>query len=513
MTWWVTVALVWLGIILRARGMWFGRPISLWEDEAAWAMWLIDLPLKEHVVRSLGFMAISKGLVTAFGASERVLRFLPWCAGAGAVLLAPWLAKRLFRSTAAKLLFVAIIALHPSAIDLSKEFKPYSVALLVHMVLLLFVLRYADEGRERDLLTTIVVAFFGVLLSQDVVLAYPMVFGMLAIKAYREKNREHLITLFVGAVFSIALLLAVLHNVAPKLGDTQEGTQYWGNKYNVFYVHGETQGSRLGWTATRLHELASMVGNRRELWRWSSIAPEQLAALGRTEAYVWTLLCVAGLATLAFQRRFLHLAVLLAPMFVLLAFNLLGFWPLGAFRTNLFTIAYFGGISASAFDLRRREGTASWELFPAAILVALPLLTVGRSNHARKESLAAHAAFPQAAEELLALQGPNKRRREVLVLDGHSCAPWRYYTRYHPGKQKNKLNKRFESHCAKSTSSMLKTMRQALTAPGSRVFMLAIGEDQMDYLQQRLPSDLRVVEQKVISKRDAFVVKIERAAP
>src|SRR5215207_3360004 len=119
LTWWTMAALVWVGIVLRARGMWFGRTISLWEDEAAWAMWLIDLPLREHVIRSIGFMAVSKGLVTLFSASEQVLRFVPWCAGAGAVVLAPFVAKRLCRSVAGQLLFVAVLALHPSAIDLS----------------------------------------------------------------------------------------------------------------------------------------------------------------------------------------------------------------------------------------------------------------------------------------------------------------------------------------------------------------------------------------------------------
>ena len=103
---WATAALVLLGVVLRARGMWFGRPISLWEDEAAWAIRLIDLPLREHVLRSMGFMAVSKGLVALFAPSERVLRFLPWCAGTGAVLVAPFVARRLLLSSGAQLLFV-----------------------------------------------------------------------------------------------------------------------------------------------------------------------------------------------------------------------------------------------------------------------------------------------------------------------------------------------------------------------------------------------------------------------
>jgi hypothetical protein len=331
----------------------------------------------------------------------------------------------------------------------------------------------------------------------------------MALKAYRAKNREHLLTLFVGATFAIALLLAVLHNVAPKLGDTAEGTQYWGHKYNVFYVPGETQGSRLAWTAARLHDLAGMLGNRRDLWHWSGVAPETLSLLGRIEAGVWTLLCVAGLATLAFQRRFLLMTVLLAPLLVMVGFNFFGFWPLGAFRTNLFAIAYVAGISANAFDWRRGETAATWQLLPAALLVALPFLTVGRMNHARKASLTMHAVYPQAAQELNAMQG-RKGRRILLVLDAHSCGTWRYYARYHPGKSKFS---RFQPYCGKTFNGMVKAARNGLTAPGQHVYMLAIGDEQMDGLQQHMPSDLRVVEQKEVGKRDAVLLKVQRAAP
>lgn len=508
MTWWAAVALVWLGLVLRTHGMWLSPPISLWEDEAAWAMWLIDLPLKEHVVRSLGFMAISKGLVTVFSASERVLRFLPWCAGMGAVLVAPFLAKRLFRSGAAQLLFVAVLALHPGAIDLSKEFKPYSVALLLHMLLLLFVLRYWDKGQERDLLTSVGLTFFGVLFSQDVVFAYPMVFGLLALKAHRSKNREHLLTLFVGAALAVGLLLAVLQNVTPKLGDAGEGARYWGKKYNVFYIHAAEQGSRLGWTGARLDELAGMLGSRRELWQWSAISTETLATLKRVDAGVWSGLCLAGLALLGFQRRFLHLALLLAPLLVMVGFNYFGFWPLGAFRTNLFTIAYCGGLAATAFDWRRSEALSAWRLLPAILLVALPFMTVGRSNHSRKQSLTAHAVYPEAAKELLALHA-GKGRGNALLLDSHSCAPWRYYTLYHPDKQQ--LESRFVPRCSKGFQTMIKAARQALTPPDSRVFMLVVDDEQMDGLQNRMPRDLRIVDQKRVGRNDALVVKVERA--
>lgn len=509
LTWWVIAALVWLGVVLRARGIWFGRPISLWEDEAAWAMRLLDLPLREHVVRSVGFMAVSRGLVALFGPSERVLRFLPWCAGTVAVLVAPLVAMRLHRSAAARLLFVAVLALHPSAIDLSKEFKPYAVALLIHLLLLLFVLRYLQERRQSDLVAAVGLAFFGVLFSQDVVFAYPMVFGVLAFAAFRTKNREHLRAVLVAATFASGLLVALLRSAMKKLGDTHETTSYWGRKYNVFYVPAGSQSSRPLWTAARLRDLASMLGNRRALWHWSAVSPDALTGLKQADAWLWVLLCLAGVLLLAYQKRFWHLTLLLAPLLVMTGFNALGFWPLGAFRTNLFAIVYFAGLAGAAFDWQSSEGGGLWNLLPTALLVLLPLLTVGRSNHSRKQSDTANAVYQEAAQELLELQGSNSRRSE-LVLDEPSCSPWRYYAHYHPSKERTQLAARFRPHCGKSYEGMVRVARELLTTAKSRVFLLAAGDEQIAGLQRHLPSALHVVTHHMIGK-DALLLEVELA--
>src|SRR5262245_4932805 len=79
-TWLVTVSLLGVGLLLRMRG-YVGGTIPLWEDEAGWALRLVDLPIDAHDIRPLGFMAVSKLLVTLFSPSETVLRALPWLAG------------------------------------------------------------------------------------------------------------------------------------------------------------------------------------------------------------------------------------------------------------------------------------------------------------------------------------------------------------------------------------------------------------------------------------------------
>ena len=76
---------------------------------------------------------------------------MPWLASVGALGMAPFLARRFFRAHAARLLFVAVIALHPCATDLAKEFKPYSVSMALHMGLMLLTLRYLESKKASDL--------------------------------------------------------------------------------------------------------------------------------------------------------------------------------------------------------------------------------------------------------------------------------------------------------------------------------------------------------------------------
>src|SRR3954468_14818334 len=70
-----TVLIVALGIWLRLRGFLFSTQ-SLWLDESDWAIRLIDRPLSEHLIRPIGFMALSKALAWLFSPSETVLRFM-----------------------------------------------------------------------------------------------------------------------------------------------------------------------------------------------------------------------------------------------------------------------------------------------------------------------------------------------------------------------------------------------------------------------------------------------------
>src|SRR6187399_606790 len=148
------------GLVFRARGFLFDAS-AFWLDECVWAMNLTTRPLAQNMIRPPGFILVSKALAVTFAPTEMVLRALPWVAGVTATILSPALARRLYASLASRLLFVAIIALNPAAIDFSKEFKPYSIGLLLHFVLILLALRYLETKRGRDLALVLGGAAFG----------------------------------------------------------------------------------------------------------------------------------------------------------------------------------------------------------------------------------------------------------------------------------------------------------------------------------------------------------------
>ncbi len=341
----LTVTVLSVGFVLRLRGFAIGT-IPLWEDEAAWATRLVNLPITAHDIRPLGFMALSKLLVNLLSPSETVLRLLPWLAGLASLLMAPLLAKRLFASVAAQLLFTAIIALPPAAIDLAKEFKPYSVGLALHMGLLLLTLRVLDAGKARDLALLLVTLFASTLLTQDALFTYPAIFGILSWRAYQGRRLRRLGAV-LGTGVMTAALLATLYFAFWRHCVGRETTRYWGQKYDVFYVKTPDE-PRLVWTAARVLDLAALPGMRSEHWKNRHVSEPVLAELKHLDGSIWRALGLLGLAALYRRRQWRELALLAGPLGVLIVLNRFGFWPLGAFRTNLFALLYVAALAAPA---------------------------------------------------------------------------------------------------------------------------------------------------------------------
>jgi hypothetical protein len=443
-----------LGLFLRARGFLF-ETIPLWNDEAAWAIRTITLPLTEHVIRPIGFMALTKLAVVSFGPTETALRLVPWCAGVLSTLALPWIARRLYQSAAARVLFVAVIALHPAAIDLSKEFKPYSSSLALHLVLLALVLSYVETGRL--LVPVLVTAALGCIFAQDLVFAYPALFLVAGVEAYRRRKSKELVAIAACAALIIALLVTQYFLFWRQL--PRDESDYWAEKYNVFNTAGR---SYVRWWVSSYLRMVDMPGLRRDDWADDWVSRGVRHVLLKGDHAIWILLHLAGLVVIGVRKQWRQAVLLVSPLVAMTLFNALGFWPLGAFRTNLFVLAYIVAIAAKALDVRRRrtgqvhDGVTKRSVpsvlatVPAFLLVVLPLLCFEREWHADKRVFTFSSEFPYVLRKLMRLHRQFAKEREPLLIDSKACVLWRYYVEYHPTVSglRPKLRRRFDAHCA-----------------------------------------------------------------
>ena len=449
-----TTLVVLIGLALRARGYLFDRH-GFWLDEALWAQMLMRDPLLTLLIRPIGFMGLNKVLAVVFGPSETVLRALSWSAGIGAVLLAPALARLLFRAPAARLLFVAVIALHPGAIDLAKEYKPYSASFFAHLALLFLVLRYLETQRTRDLVWALGSAFVASLFAQDMVMAYPGVFLVLGWDTF-TRRRERLPWVVVGAVAIMVLLFAQYWFIWRNLASDE--ADYWGNKYNIFYTQSSGQ-SHLAWWLERYRDVAGFPGMRRKYWRVPWLSDGQADALEAVDVWVWVVLHGLGVISLLWQRRFRLALLLLLPFVVVSVLNGVGRWPFALFRTNLFLVAYTAAIAAMALDLPRATSSRWFAVVPGVVLVLAPLVAFDRDWNARKRALAHDSDFQQVVKTLTELERPPHRgeKRAQLILGRRVCPLYDYYTTLHPTasrKYRKALERTYEAHCFKTNEQL-----------------------------------------------------------
>lgn len=449
------------GLFLRVRGYLYNAS-AFALDECGWAMLFVEQPLSELALRPLGFIWTSQAIGHVFGLSEMPLRALPWLAGMATTVLAVPLSRYLFRSAAARLLFVFIVALHPCAIDFSKEFKPYSISLFLHLCVLLLALRYLETPTARRLAWLLATAILGGLFAQDLVFAYPGLFVLLGLSALRH-DRRHLVAVVGGAgviVVSLAAQYLLLWRYV-----TSHDVDGWATKYSVFYRRDSGQ-SFAAWALRQYYEMAGFPGFRRAFWHPGPVGPHTLGLLATSDEVIWAILHVLGVVTLVRRRR-KEAVLLLTPFVTLWLFNLLRVWPIGVFRANIFLIGYIGAIACMAFEGVHAAAPRVWEALPALVLVFVPAAVLDRTWSAKKAALTTSSTFPVALDELLKFKRVDKQGREKLLLDRRSCDPYRYYTEFHPevsARVGAKLRAEFDARCV-STEESFRAMLDAETPP------------------------------------------------
>jgi hypothetical protein len=272
-------------------------------------------------------------------------------------------------------------------------------------------------------------------------------FLTIAIVSLRRRDKLKLGVAVVGGLVTIGVLLwmyVTLH------ADRAPRTDYWGNKYDIFFV-GEGLTARLWWLGEKTYELFSFPGHLKVFWFEASYPNPYLAALQVG-------MCLGGLVAIAVCRKWLYALLWVSPWLVTIALNFIGKWPYGVFRTNLFLLAYslpLGLIGLHALQqwlagrfhrplAGRLRGSHIVPTF--CVLLALLCLPFRISYFSIKpvETLAATQSTRRAMEIIADVErhgrSPFGERtgRDLLLMDSHAYANYRFYRDVH-AETKNDL--------------------------------------------------------------------------
>jgi hypothetical protein len=451
----IVVFVMVVGIVARLAGV---RSLELWSDEARWC---------EHLLtgtgtwfRPVGYMWVTRQILEVFGVSAPALRSLSTLSG---ILLLPLVYVVLLRIVQHRTVALAatwLLAIHPVAVAMSKEFKPYIVEALMHAILIGLTLLVVEAGvrRRRWLILLCVTSTIAPLFAWTVVFLYPAIYVLVGLAEWRARRFRDVGILAVGCASTLAVLAGIF---LARLASKKPATEYWGKKYDVFFVGDEPLGF-VSWFVRKTAGLASFPAWLQMPW------PAWLEWTIRATAVV---LVAVGITSIIRARRHHLTALLMAPWGVMVVFNFIGAWPYGLFRTNTFMLLYTFLLLAIGLDAVVTFATAHARVRPIAVVFAgiFAVLTIpweatalaskGPGTLTSQSSVRAALAHVYEVEEGRPMTTPVDderlferivradvaRRAErdaispdelqnnagvsqpLLVLDGHACTIARYY--------------------------------------------------------------------------------------
>jgi hypothetical protein len=416
-----------LGTILRVLGYFGG--IELWWDEAMWAMFIAEDTTTS--LRPPGYVWISRWLIDLRN-TEPVIRSPSLLAGVLSLPVLLAMCRRAGLSRLASLFGLFVLAVHPAAIDLTKEFKPYALALLLHLLLLWQAFSFLRSPQTWRLVVMNLTAMVAAWFSWSVVVLYPGLFATVALSALRRRRVSQLWASLGGAAATLGVLLVAY---AGHGRGRDPDAAYWGGKYDIFYLGSDLPG-RAAWLVEKTYDVASFPAQLVTFWLDRS-AVDVVAALQAG-------LCLLGVTAIVTTRRWDWAGLWLSPWLVTVALNLLGLWPYGVFRTNLFLLAYGLLVGLAGLDGLRRwvavrpaatrlKGHLLVPVFCGAFVLAFLPLDLGYFAESKGSGMAGNCYVHRAFEEVYEAEHdqppPAKRRR--FVVNDHAYDAYRYYREFH----------------------------------------------------------------------------------
>ena len=408
-----------LGIAAIIRLRLFAARRSLWFDEAAVAMNIVDRsfsellrPLDHQQTAAPLFLWAERIALLVGGNNERALRALPLVAG----LLLPFamwsVAKRLLLAPVEALVAVALVALSPFLIYYANEVKPYGIDALVTTLLILAALRVQERP---DIVARWTALALGGMAAILISIPAPLVLAGVALflRARPEVRRAPAFARHVGVTagaWAVAAVLALIVYLPLMRHDSFIGSfmqHYWGTSF----LTNEPPGLK-----SRALDAAS--GAIRTTFFDRVMWPQQLNML--------MLIGIAGAVRIVRARGFAYAALFGTPLLLLVIAGALHIYPLGdrliLFAAPITALMLAAGVTWPAQLVRGRLH------MPAAILVGALMLAVPawaslkilRQPPGRNET----REMIQAIEASRAAPGPAPR----VWLSAGSVMAWQYYT-------------------------------------------------------------------------------------
>lgn len=411
----VAVAALLLGIVFRSWGA-VVSPLDFWADEAWWHANFVQRSLVQSGIRPIGYMWLSQVLMT-FDAQELALRLPSWIAALGTLAFVALSARRLFTSRAVVAFVVALVALHPELILFAKEFKPYSVETLAHSGLIWL----AIVGVGQSAWLRVACAVVALPFAYNVVFLYPG----LAARWFGERWRALAavpVSRWLAAAVVLGIGLVWLYDVAFDALDAGPRRAFWADKYDVF----PAGNGALAWYATKTWGLMG----------WPAALHELDGRLGGVARHLVAVAYLVGAAAMLRERRVALFALLCGPLLMTLIANVAGFWPYGAFRTNLFLIPCTALVAGVGLE-RIATSAFRWSrVGVVAVVVTMLVAAVPRDfTYHRHKHMRDGAPSPQLTAVLDVIAQRTEHdpsMSSAIVADWHSWRPLDYYLNRSP---------------------------------------------------------------------------------
>ncbi len=502
----VAVLICLLGVFLRLSG-WFDQQLGFWNDES---VWVGKLAAGEDGQRPLAYAALARWII-AWRPTEFWLRSPSLLAGC-LTLPALWaLLRTAGCGRSVSLLGLLIGAVHPWGVAYSNEFKPYALELFVHVSVSWLALRYYQRPTWWRLATVALPTLAGPLFAWNAVFFLPGVLLAVALAQLRRRQHRQLAglagTALVGSGVLFWIYVTKLHGRTPR-------TTYWGEKYGVFFV-GDSAWDHLRWLGEQTFAIARRPASTHVL----GVAPEAWDA----HATPWfALLVLCGLVVATRQRRWDVLLLGASPWLATAAVNVLGYWPYGAFRTNLFLLVYptwlgcYGARSLAEWA-RRRSRSLRWTLTAVGLAWVVLLLPVDLAYFRQKDPrTSAPGSSTQLALQTIVREAPLRRgkARPPLVLDGQACKNFEYYSKWHPrhsvALRAAKLERRVVPRCLEYTA---KAVRRAIASRQRSEFWLLTAKPSFaEWLPEHVEARCDVRLREVFPTGDVLIHCLPRTA-